>query len=102
MSIIAGILTFFVSAFALKLALHVMGQPARENRYGTALTVASLLSISSLLLGFFPLIGWFIYPILWLLIVRGVYHISFSKSIAVAFLQVLIRAGLLLLVGIVF
>lgn len=102
-SIATAILTFFVSAFALKLALKTLGQPARENKYGTAVTVAGLLSLSSLLLTFFPFfVGWFVYPVLWLLIVRSVYHISFSKSLALAVLQAVIHFGLMALIGMLF
>ena len=103
LSILTAILTFFLSALALKLALRAMGQPARENQYGTAVTVAGLLSFCGLLLSLLPFfVSWFVYPILWLVIVRNVYHISFSKSIAVAVLQAVIRFGLVLLLGMIF
>ena len=102
-SIITAILTFFLSAFALKLALQVMGQPARDNKYGTAVTVAGLLSTAGLLLSFFPFfVSWIVYPILWIVLVRSTYQISMSKSVAVAFLQAIIRFGLVLLLGWIF
>lgn len=102
-SIVTAILTFFLSALALKLALRAMGQPAQENQYGTAVTVAGLLSFCSLLMGLLPFfVSWFVYPILWIVIVRSVYHISFTKSIAVAALQAVIRFGLILLLGMLF
>lgn len=101
-SIVTAILTFFLSALALKLALGVMGQPAHENKYGTAITVAGVLAACSLLLSMLPFfVSWFVYPILWLVIVRSVYHISFTKSIAVAALQGGIRFGLVLLLGMI-
>lgn len=103
LSLVTAILTFFLSALALKLALSAMGQPARENSYGTAVTVAGLLAVSGFLLGFFPFfVSWVVYPVLWLLIVRGVYHISIAKSVAVAVLQAVIRFGLVLLLGLIF
>lgn len=103
-TIITAVVTFFLSALALKVALHLMGQPARENKYGTAVTVAGLLSVSSLLLSLFLpfFVSWIVYPILWLVIVRSVYHISFTKSIAVAALQVVVRFGLIFLLGLIF
>lgn len=95
MSFILAIASFFVSAFALKLALGALGQPKHENKYGTALTVAGILSVTSFVLGFLPFyIGWLLYPILWLGIVKSVYHIGFGKSMAVAVLQLVIRVGL--------
>ena len=100
LSIVTAVLTFFLSAFALKVALRVMGQPAHENKYGTAVTVAGVLAICSLLMGLLPFfVSWILYPVLWIVIVRSVYHISFSKSIAVAALQAVIRFGLILLLG---
>ncbi len=100
LSIFTAILTFFLSALALKIALRFLGQPSANNQYGTAVTVAGLLSLSSLLLGLLPFfVSWFVYPILWIVIVRSVYHISFTKSIAVAALQAVIRFGLILLLG---
>ena len=103
LSILTAVLTFFMSAFALKLALRFMGQPAHENKYGTAVTVAALLSFSSLLMGLLPFfVSWFVYPILWIVLVRSVYHISITKSIGVAALQAVIRFGLILLIGVIF
>ena len=100
MSILTAVLTFFLSALALKLALRVMGQPARENKYGTAVTVAGILSVASVLLGAFPFfVAWIVYPILWIVMVKSVYHISFTKSLGVAVLQAVIRFGLLALLG---
>lgn len=101
MSIVVSILGFFVSSFALKLALGVLGQPSRENKYGTAVTVAGILSVVSLLTGFIPFVGWFIYAGLWLLIVRSVYDIGFAKSVVVAVLQTAIRGILFLLVALI-
>ena len=99
-SIVTAILTFFLSALALKLSLHLMGQPSQENKYGTAVTVAGLLSVCGLLLTPFPFfVSWLVYPLLWLLIVRSVYRISFTKSIAVAVLQGVVRMGLVFLLG---
>lgn len=103
LSIVTAILTFFLSALALKLALRVMGQPAHENKYGTAVTIAAMLSVGNLLLGFFPFfVGWILYPIMWLVMVKSVYHISFTKSVAVSIVQALIRGGLLILLGLLF
>lgn len=101
MSILLGIIGFFLSAFALKLSLKVMGQPAGESQYGTAVTVAGILAVTSFVLSFVPFVGWLLYPIMWLMIVRSVYHISFSKSLVVAVLQVAIRGALFLLLGLI-
>lgn len=101
MTIITAILSFFVSAFALKLSLSAMGQPARRNRYDTAMTVSAVLSLCGWVLGFVPFLGWLVYGILWLAVVRSVYEISLKKSIGVAVLLVLIRAGLLFGLGFV-
>lgn len=107
MSFLIGILLavvgFFVSALALKLALGVLGQPAHENKYGTAVTVAGILSVCSLLLSFTPFfVGWVLYPLLWLVLVKSVYRIGFAKSLGVAVLQVLIRGGLMWLLHLIF
>lgn len=100
--ILLGFAGFFLSALALKMALGLLGQPAHENKYGTAVTVAGLLSISSVLLSFTPFfIGWFVYPLLWLVLVKGVYKISFLKSLGVAVLQVAIRGGLMWLLKLI-
>lgn len=101
MSILTPILTFFLSAFALKLALSMMGQPARRNKYGTAVTVSAILTICGWVLGFVPFFGWLVYAILWFAVIRSVYEISLKRSFAVALLLVLIRGGLSYLVGII-
>jgi hypothetical protein len=94
--ILLGIVGFFVSALALKLALGMLGQPAHENKYGTAVTVAGILSFSSFLLSFTPFfVGWVLYPLLWLVLVKSVYRIGFTKSVLVAMLQLAIRGGLM-------
>ncbi len=100
--ILLHIISFFVSAYALKFSLGVMGQPARENKYGTALTVAGVLTVGSMILGLLPFyLGLLVYPILWLAVVNGVYHIGMFKSMAVAGLQFFVRIGLMWLVGLI-
>lgn len=101
-SIILAVVSFFLQAFALKLALGVMGQPSHQNKYGTAIRVAATLALAGFLLGFIPLVGWLVYAILWLLVVRSVYGIGLTKSVGVAVLQVVIRlvlSGILALIG---
>lgn len=102
MTIITGIIGFFLSALALKLALGAFGQPARENSYSTAVTVAGLLSVLSLALSFIPFVGWVIYPLAWIILVKAVYRLRLGRSIAVGAMQVLIRAGLWWLLSLVF
>lgn len=94
MSILLAIAGFFLSALALKLALGVLGQPKHDNKYGTAVTVAGVLSVGSFVLGFVPVLGWLLYPVLWLGVVKSVYRIGFAKSLVVAVLQLVIRVGL--------
>lgn len=101
--IITHVLSFFAAALALKLALGAMGQPRHLNKYGTAVTVAAILTVSSAILSLLPLhLGWFIYPLLWLLLVKAVYHIGVLKSLAVGMLQLFIRAGLIWIVHLIF
>lgn len=101
MSIVVSIIGFFLSAFALKLALKLMGQPSRDNKYGTAVTVAAILSVAGFVLGFIPFFGWLLYPLMWLLIVKSTYQIGWSKSVMVALLQLAIRGVLFLLLALI-
>jgi hypothetical protein len=92
------IIGFFVQAFALKLALGAMGQPAAENRYSRALGVSAMLTVAGFILGFVPFFGWLLSSAVWVAVVMSVYHIGFLKSVGVAILQVVLRfiLGLLL------
>ncbi|MBA2660958.1 MAG: hypothetical protein H0U74_01580 [Bradymonadaceae bacterium] len=99
-AILFAIIGFFVQALALKVALGVLGQPSAQNKYSTALSVAALLNFSGLLLGFVPFFGWFIYAILWLAVVMGVYHIGFVRGLAVAVLQIVVKIAIGLILSI--
>ena len=101
MFILTPIITFLLSAFALKLSLSALGQPTRRNQYGTAITVSALLTVCGWVLGLIPFFGWLVYAILWIAVVRSVYELSLKKSVGVALLLVFIRAGLHLLLGLI-
>ncbi|GEM_PF-4512942 len=96
LSIFLAVAGFFISALALKLSLTVLGQPKLENKYSTAITTSGLLNIVGLLIGLIvPFVGFVIYGIFWVLIVRSVYGLSVKKSVGVAFLMVAIRQVLM-------
>lgn len=95
-----GIMTFLLHVLILKLAVGTMGVPKSKNRYTKALFVVLGLSVAGFVLGMIPIIGWiswFIYPILWIAVMMSSYSLSFTKSVAVAVVQVILKLGLWLL-----
>lgn len=99
-AIIGIIISFFVQALALKLALGVLGQPSAQNKYSTALGVSGGLTLTSIVVGAVPFFGWLLVPVMWIAIVMGVYHIGFLKSLGVAVLQVLLKFVITLILAI--
>ncbi len=96
LSIFLAIAGFFVSAFALKLSLGALGQPKLQNKYSTAVSTSGILNLAGLLIGLFvPFVGFVVYGIFWVVVVRSVYGISVKKSVGVAALMVLIREVLM-------
>lgn len=96
LSIFLAIAGFFLSALALKLSLGVLGQPKLQNKYSTAISTSGVLSIAGLLIGLVvPLVGFLVYGVFWVVVVRSVYGISVKKSVGVALLMVLIRQVLM-------
>ncbi|MFU8807244.1 MAG: hypothetical protein ACNA8W_25775 [Bradymonadaceae bacterium] len=95
------IISFLVQALALKLALGVLGQPSTQNRYGTALGVAGGLTAMGFVLGFVPIMGWLLFPVMWIAVVMGVYKIGFLKSLGVAILQVVLRMVISLILAVI-
>jgi len=93
------VINFFVSALALKLSLNILGQPSGRNRYKTALKVALGLAFAGWVLGFVPFLGWLLYAGLWVFVIRDVYGTSWTKTLGVALLQVVVRLTLLALLG---
>ncbi|MEM1347053.1 MAG: hypothetical protein AAGI01_00755 [Myxococcota bacterium] len=90
MSIIYSIVQFLVSALALKLAIDVVGTQGVSNKYSKALAVAGGIGLAKLLLGFIPLVGYFLYLGLWVFIIRDTYNLSIKKSVGVGLLQIAI------------
>ena len=99
-TLILGILSFFVQAFALKLAVGAMGAPRAKNTYSTAMTVAFGLNLAGFLLGFIPFVGWLVYLVLWFAVIMSVYDLGFWRSIGVAVLQVVLKLAIGLLLKI--
>lgn len=99
-AIIGIIISFFVQALALKLALGVLGQPSAQNKYTTALGVCGGLTLASIVVGSVPFFGWLLVPVMWIAIVMGVYHIGFLKSVGVAVLQVILKMMITLILAI--
>lgn len=80
LAFVAGVLG---QAIALKLALAVLGQASTQNKFTTALGVIAMLNVATFAVGFIPIIGGFIAPLVWLLIIMAVYNTGFLKSIGV-------------------
>lgn len=102
-TIVLFILGFLIQAVALKVSLGMLGQAQSKNKFSTALGVTLLLSVALFITGFVPLFGWFLKPLVWLLVIMVVYKIGFFKSLGVAFVQLIIQLGLkwlLALIGI--
>lgn len=97
-TIIVVVVSLFVQALALKVAVGAMGAQKGTNTYVTALGVALGLNLSWFVLQFVPLFGWLVYAILWFGVIMGVYKIGFLRSLGAAFLAVMIR----LLIGLIF
>lgn len=83
-----GILTFFLHALVLKIAVGTMGVPASRNTYSKALSIAFALSLAGFLIGFIPLVSWLIYAVLWIAVIMSAYDLGLFKSLGVAVVQV--------------
>jgi len=98
-TIVLGVVSFLVQAFALKMALGAMGQPESRNDYTTALGVSLGLNFAGFFLSSVWIVGGLMYLIVWVLVVMNVYEINFTKSLAVGVLQYIIRWMLHLVLG---
>jgi hypothetical protein len=87
-------LGFVVQALALKFSLGLLGQAKSENKFSKALGISLFLTVAMFVLGFVPLVGWALKPLMWLVIVMAAYKIGFFKSLGVAVLQALAQLAL--------
>lgn len=82
-TILAMIAAFFAQALALKLALSAAGQASSQNKFTTAVTTIAMLNVATFVIGFIPVAGALLAPLVWLLIIMAVYNTGFFKSIGV-------------------
>jgi hypothetical protein len=95
------IISLFVQALALKVALGLLGQASAQNKFSTALVVTGLLNVALLVTAFVPFVGWMLKPLVWLLVIMAVYKIGLFKGVGVALVQFLVQAVLKLLLGLI-
>lgn len=100
-AILFFIISLFVQALALKVALGLLGQKSAQNKFSTALVVSTLLNIALVVTAFVPIVGWMLKPLVWLLVIMAVYKIGLFKGMGVAVLQFLVQAGLKFLLGLI-
>jgi hypothetical protein len=90
-TLIIGIVTFFLHALVLKLAVGTMGVPQAKNPYPKALSIAFGLTLAGFVIGFIPLISWFIYALVWLGVIMAAYDLGFVKSLGVAIMLIVLK-----------
>lgn len=90
-TILFFIVSLIVQAIALKLALGLLGQAGASNKMSTALTVVGILQVALVVTSFIPIVGWFIQPLVWLLVIMAVYKIGFFKTLGVALVQFVVQ-----------
>lgn len=100
-TILFAIFALLAHAVALKLALGAVGQRSANNKFSTALGVATLLNVAMFVTALVPVVGWIVKPLVWLLIIMAVYKIGFLKSVGVTVLQVVIYKVLTWLVELI-
>lgn len=94
---IFAIVSFLLHVLTLKLAAGSMGVPRANNQYLKALMVVLGLSLAGFVLGLVPILGWLLYPLVWVVVVKSAYDLSFAKSLGVALVQVVLKLGLWLI-----
>ena len=91
-TLILGIVTFFLHALVLKVAVGTMGVPQQKNSYSKAMWLSFGLSIAGLVVGFLPFfLSIPIYAILWFGVIMSAYDLGFMKSIGVASIQMFLK-----------
>lgn len=93
-SFVFAIVSFLLHVLTLKLAAGTMGVPRAHNRYSRALAVVLGLSVLGFVLGLIPVLGWLLYPLVWVVVVKSAYDLSVLKSVGVALVQVALKIGL--------
>ncbi|QDG53397.1 hypothetical protein FIV42_22420 [Persicimonas caeni] len=97
-TLIIGIVTFFLHALVLKLAVGTMGVPQHKNSYSKAMWLSFGLGVAGLVLGILPFfLSWPLYAVLWFGVIMSSYDLGFTKSVGVATIQLVLKA----MVGIV-
>ncbi len=96
-TLIFGIVSFFLHALVLKLAIATMGVPHAKNSYTKALGIAFALSVAGLLVGCIPVASYLIYGVLWMAVIMSAYDLGVFKSLGVAIVQVGLKVVLWLI-----
>jgi hypothetical protein len=86
-----GIVTFFLHALVLKLAVGTMGVPQTKNTYSKAMSIAFGLTLAGFVISFIPLLSWPIYAVLWMGVIMSAYDLGFFKSLGVAVMQIVLK-----------
>ncbi len=102
MFLVSKVIAFFIHSLALKLSVDRLKEPGTSNEYSTALSIGFGLTLVGWLLSLIPFyLGTLLYPLVWLLVVRQAYRLSFMRSVMVAVLQFFVSAGLVFVLKLV-
>ena len=94
MFLVHAIVRFLLQSLCLKLSVEVVRAPGVENHYRQALRTSALLGLLSLLCGFIPIFGWFVYVALWCMVVMKTYKLTLARGAFVALSQGILAAFL--------